>query len=256
MGRPTEKTIKRLFALSGNNCAFPGCTSDIVESATAAAGEICHIRAQRAGGPRFDSSRISEDLHAFENLMLLCPNHHGIIDGQPALFTVEALQQMKATHERDAGRPERGEDLFCARILLRDLERINVSNNSGNVVVGSPGAIVGQTINIRAMRKTLKVQAPAGTLGADQQASRYIQYLISRYNKFASADGERTKPFNYGVISRNIEDKFRAPWRLLPLGDFGKVVDFLQRRISRTQIAKRNVAKGGRSFSSFSEYQS
>lgn len=165
MGRPTEKTIKRLFALSGNICAFPGCASLVVESATAAMGEICHIRAQRQGGPRFDPSWASEGIHGFENLMILCPNHHRIVDTQPEVFTADALQQMKATHEHDVGRPEQTDDVFGARILLRGLEQIKVSNNSGNVVVASPGAIVGQSVNVRSARQIVKVQPPAGTLG-------------------------------------------------------------------------------------------
>lgn len=52
MSRPSEQTIKKLFALSGNLCAFPGCSSPIVEAAGAITGEICHIHAQRKGGPR------------------------------------------------------------------------------------------------------------------------------------------------------------------------------------------------------------
>lgn len=175
MGRPTEKTIKRLFALSGNVCAFPDCGSPIVESAAAATGEICHIRAQREGGPRFDREQSADELHGFENLLLLCPSHHRLVDTQPERFTVETLQQMKADHESSLGRPERGEDVFCARILLRDLERIEVSGNSGNIVVGSPGAVVTQTVVVRPVGKTVTIQPPPGTIGADQQASRYVQ---------------------------------------------------------------------------------
>lgn len=254
MGRPTEKTIKRLFALSGNSCAFPGCAVPMVESAAAAIGEVCHIRAQRQGGPRFDPSWSSDDLHGFENLMLLCPNHHRTVDSQPEIFSVEALLSMKATHERDAGRPERADDMFNARILLRDFGRIDARNNSGTVVVASPGAIVGQTVNVKASRKVVKVQPPAGTLGADPDASRYVQYLINRYNKLASADTDRAKAFSYGAISRTIEANYGAQWRLLPMADFDQLTDYLQTRISKTRIAKRNAARGGRSFSSFSDY--
>jgi hypothetical protein len=46
MSAPSEQTIKKLFALSGNICAFPGCQSPIVESAGTVTGEICHICAK------------------------------------------------------------------------------------------------------------------------------------------------------------------------------------------------------------------
>ena len=42
MARPTEKTIKRHFAVSGNRCAFPDCTATLVTGTTVTA-EICHI---------------------------------------------------------------------------------------------------------------------------------------------------------------------------------------------------------------------
>ena len=36
----------------------------------------------------------------YDNLMLLCQEHHRLIDQQPHRFTVERLRQMKADHER------------------------------------------------------------------------------------------------------------------------------------------------------------
>lgn len=256
MGRPTEKTIKRLFALSGNSCAFPGCVSPIVESVTSATGQICHIRARGGQGPRFDESLAEADLHSFENLILLCPNHHSVVDGQPKRFTIDVLERMKADHESKLGRSERGEDIFSARILLRELERFEANGNLGNIVVNSPGAVVTQTVIVKSARKAVRVEPPPGTIGADQEASRYVQYLISRYNKYASAEKDRARPFNFGVISRTIETKFRAPWRLLSVGDFAALSQYLQQRISKTRIGKLNAARGDRSFSSFEDFLS
>jgi hypothetical protein len=48
---PTTATIKRLFSVAGNRCAFPGCTATLVIGDTVTA-EICHIKAQSGGGPR------------------------------------------------------------------------------------------------------------------------------------------------------------------------------------------------------------
>ena len=129
-----------------------------------------------------------------------------------------------------------------------------MSNNSGNVVIASPGAIVGQTVNVKTARNIVKVQPPAGTLGADPDACRYVQYLITRYNKLASADKDRAKPFSHGAISRTIEANYGAKWQLLSLADFDRLTGYLQTRIGKTRIAKHNAARGGRSFSSFSEY--
>ncbi|MFT4276628.1 MAG: HNH endonuclease signature motif containing protein [Rhodopseudomonas sp.] len=251
---PSEKTIKRLFALSGNLCAFPGCSLPIVESVGTITGEICHIRAQNDRGPRFDKAQTDEERHGFGNLVLLCRRHHKMVDAEPEVYSVEALEDIKRIREEEMGRPEQATDSFFAKILLGDLRRIEVNNNSGNVVIDSPGAILAETVNVKTTRKTVKIQPAAGTIGADQEASRYIQHLINRYNEFAGADKDRASKFSYGAISKNIEANFKAPWKMLAMKDFEAVCAYLQQRISRTRVAKSNQAKGIRSFSGFEEY--
>lgn len=252
----TDKSIKRLFAMSGNFCAFPGCSLPIVESVGTITGEICHIKARSAGGPRFDKTQTEEDRHGFENLVLLCRRHHKVVDSDPDVYSVEALQEIKAIHEKTVGRPEQATDGFFAKILLNDLRRIEIYHNTGYIAINSPGAILAQTVNLKTTQKTVKVHAPPGTIGADQQASRYVQHLIGRYNEFASADKTRGTKFSYGVISKNIETNFRAPWKLVAIEDFDALCTYLQQRIGRTRIAKSNSAKGHRSFSSFEEFSS
>lgn len=251
---PSEKTIKRLFALSGNLCAFPGCSLPIVENVETITGEICHIRAKNEGGPRFDKSQTDDERHGFGNLILLCRRHHKIVDAEPEVYSVEALEEIKRIREREAGRPEQATDSLYAKILLGDLRRIEVSNNSGNVVIDSPGTILATTVNMKTTRKTVKVQPAAGTIGANQEASRYIQHLINRYNEFAGADKTRPTRFSYGAISKNIEQNFRAPWKMLAMEDFEALCAYLQQRISKTRMAKSNRAKGIKAFSSFEEY--
>lgn len=252
----TDKTIKRLFAMSGNFCAFPGCSLPIVESAGTITGEICHIKARSAGGPRFDQAQTEEDRHGFDNLILLCRHHHKVVDSEPDVYSAEALQEIKSIHEGMVGRPEQATDGFFAKILLNDLKKTEIHHNSGNVAINSPGAVLTQTFNLKTTQKTVKIQAPLGTIGADQYASRYVQYLIGRYNEFASEDKMRSTKFSYGAISKNIETNFHAPWRLLAIDRFDALCAYLQQRIGKTRIAKSNSAKGHRSFSSFDEFSS
>ena len=51
--------IKRLFAQSGNQCAFPTCRPPSWKVKTSWA-EVCHIAGASAHGPRYDASQTDE----------------------------------------------------------------------------------------------------------------------------------------------------------------------------------------------------
>lgn len=76
MPKPSIRTIQRLYAMSGNRCAFSGCPAPIIEDSPGMAGinmgEICHIRASKAGGERYDPEQSDDERHGYENLILLC----------------------------------------------------------------------------------------------------------------------------------------------------------------------------------------
>lgn len=254
MPGPSEKTIRRLFAMSGNMCAFPGCSAPIFEESATVTGEICHIRAQSPGGPRFDATQTEEARQTYDNLILLCRRHHKVVDSEPKLYPADVLAEVKAIRASQLGRPERDMDAVFAKLLINAMPLVEISNNTGHVVMDSPGAIVAGIVNLRARAKAPKFQTPLGTIGADQDATRYVHYLIKRYNEFASADTSRATKFSYGAISKNIESKFGASWRELSMRSFTEVCAYLQDRISKTRVAKSNAAKGHRSFSTVEIY--
>ena len=102
----SDKTKKILFALSGNQCAHPECTTTLIESSSGESdaivtGHICHIYAVSKVGPRGKSGFTQEDLNSPENLILLCPNHHALVDGQPETYPAEMLKEWKETHESE-----------------------------------------------------------------------------------------------------------------------------------------------------------
>src|SRR6266850_1091012 len=92
---------KILWARSGNRCAFPGCAQELVErgcgqAANIVIGEEAHISARRPSGPRGIGTGGDD---TYDNLLLLCPTHHRIIDEQPAVFTMQTLNAFKVAHE-------------------------------------------------------------------------------------------------------------------------------------------------------------
>ncbi|MFD6564590.1 HNH endonuclease signature motif containing protein [Micromonospora profundi] len=107
MANLTDPDRKRLWARSGNQCAFPGCRQELVESAVQTAphgvviGDEAHIVAEADGGPRGSSGMPIKERNSYANMILLCPTHHRLIDKEEGVhFSVELLQEMKRNHER------------------------------------------------------------------------------------------------------------------------------------------------------------
>ncbi len=94
----TQKTIKQLFSLSGNQCAFPNCDKMIVNSNGTVIGEICHISAVNENGPRFNPELSENEINSFENLILLCPTCHTIVDREFNTYTTNKLKEIRNQH--------------------------------------------------------------------------------------------------------------------------------------------------------------
>jgi hypothetical protein len=106
MGRPSSATVKRLFALSHNCCAFPGCDHPLVEPLSQkVVGRICHIKAASEKGPRFDPLQTDEERHGFSNLVVMCPTHHDVIDHDIAGYPVSRITAIKQEHEARFANP-------------------------------------------------------------------------------------------------------------------------------------------------------
>jgi ABC-3C protein len=94
----TPQTLKKLFALSGNRCAFPGCTKTLVNTNNAKDSNICHIEAANEDGERYNSSMTDKERADYSNLILLCIQHHDETNNVEK-YTVNVLEKMKQNHE-------------------------------------------------------------------------------------------------------------------------------------------------------------
>ena len=100
----TPKTLKLLWGLSRGQCAHPDCSTPLIEPATDAsdafvAGHVCHILAASVDGPRGTTGLTEKELNSPNNLILLCRNHHAIVDGQHETYPAEELREWKRQHE-------------------------------------------------------------------------------------------------------------------------------------------------------------
>jgi hypothetical protein len=98
------KPQKLLWGKAAGRCAYPNCRTvlaheDDVTDPTLI-GENCHIVGEKEDGPRGKSPLPLTDRNNYENLILMCRNHHKIIDDNENYWTVSQLHTIKNEHER------------------------------------------------------------------------------------------------------------------------------------------------------------
>jgi len=93
--------IKTLFAATPNVCSYTGCDEVLTNPAWQEVNaEIAHICGERPGAPRFDAMMSDAERNGYDNLILLCPKHHKLIDRlDPGGHPVDRLREMKAKSE-------------------------------------------------------------------------------------------------------------------------------------------------------------
>jgi hypothetical protein len=98
--------LKRLLLCvhAGGRCEFDGCNAYLfrhhVTLKKANFSEAAHIVAFKPDGPRGRSGRRPADINDLDNLMLLCPQCHKLIDEHADEFSRETLEKYKREHER------------------------------------------------------------------------------------------------------------------------------------------------------------
>ncbi|WP_420573503.1 NACHT domain-containing protein [Kordia sp.] len=93
--------IKKLFALTGNQCSAPNCNRPIIaEDGNTVVGKICHIEAASPNGPRYRLDMTNDERRAYDNLLILCDEHHMIIDNRrnDGEYPVELLKKWRDDH--------------------------------------------------------------------------------------------------------------------------------------------------------------
>ncbi len=254
MSAPTQTTIKRLFALSGNRCAFPNCSNPIVEDDGVVTGEICHIRAASKLGPRFDENQSMDDRHSFNNLILLCSRHHKIIDTKQNDYSPFDLELMKKNHENPNGTQISPEITRVAKQLLDNYLSITIHSNSGQIAIQSPGAIQAHNLTIKTQKQKVMVAPPPGSIAGNRSMISYVQYLIGRYQEFQKSDTNKTDKFKYMAIHQSLKKNFKGDWKLLSEARFNELSAFLQRKIDNTKLGRINKSRSNRNYHSFEDH--
>lgn len=202
MKSPTVSTLKTLFALSGNRCAFPKCTNWLVdEQSGTLVGKVCHIKAKRSGpgSKRYDKDQPDEERHGIGNLITLCPKHHDVIDDDEESYTVERLTKMKADHEARMREEPTASDVLAEKFAVAIHNNtvtggsiINNQSQTGGQAAHSivnnyhqPAREVGQTIAEAAVAqlrqlpaepfRVIALSSDGGTMGLARKLDSILQ---------------------------------------------------------------------------------
>lgn len=129
MGRRySQKTLGLLWGKSGGKCAYPGCKNElIIKEIDEIIGNICHIVS--LNGPRGDAQFSQDKLNEYDNLVLMCRHHHGLIDIDEKTNTIDKLKKIKRNHETyinqklEYGKPWKSN---IAQIYYVNIPRLNI----------------------------------------------------------------------------------------------------------------------------------
>lgn len=97
-----EKVRMKLWGISAGRCEI--CNRLLYQDTALGVdgnfGENAHIHAVNKNGPRHKYGMTTEEKNDISNLMLLCAEHHHMIDTNPELFGASKLLKIRERHEQ------------------------------------------------------------------------------------------------------------------------------------------------------------
>ena len=96
--RITALVRKKLLFFSGSCCMMPDCRRELAIGENAFIGEVTMIESSTPNAPRYNPSNSTEKLVSQDNLLLLCPTCHRVVDRHPEMYTVDWLKTAKRKH--------------------------------------------------------------------------------------------------------------------------------------------------------------
>jgi hypothetical protein len=125
-----------LFARSGGFCANPTCRADLFpmqpKGKVASLGELAHVIAQSDAGPRADPSVPRSARDAYENILLLCPTCHRMVDKMDLndIYDAELLREWKRDQERRIAQAVDVPRFESRDELVREIDRLLRENRA------------------------------------------------------------------------------------------------------------------------------
>lgn len=184
----------QLVVRAGGMCQFDGCRDYLLEHHVTLDrklfAQVAHIVAWSERGPRGDEKPRPADINDIDNLMLLCPKCHTLVDDEPDRFTVAVLKDYKQAHEdRIRHLTSLAPDMKTSVVQLKSLVRgqavdIPISHVTAAVAPRYPVDRQGTVIDLT----TITATGPAFCEAAMQSIRQKIERLYE-----PGMDVERTQ---------------------------------------------------------------
>lgn len=91
-----SKDEKQLWGKAAGKCSI--CKKELFHNGVVL-GQQAHIIAKKLNGPRGESGMSEMERNTYDNLILLCSDHHDEIDKNPDAWPSEKLHEIKRQHE-------------------------------------------------------------------------------------------------------------------------------------------------------------
>lgn len=174
---------------------------------------MAHIVADSRQGPRGNSTVPDADRNKYPNLILLCTDHHTIIDGQPLTYSVSVLRQMKVDHEGRIAQQTAAPPPTPSKVLRQETIRSTLLpvTHLPSMVFAAPCAFVEQQVEEVRQRiiypRDRRVLVPF--LLRDRKLFAF-QDLRASDNPFASViDQRHVEPLRVPALCHQAEGKRR-----------------------------------------------
>jgi len=225
----SNRTKLVIWSRSGGTCAFPGCRKPLVVEATsddqeALVGEIAHIVAQSDEGPRGGEDPPGGDTDAAPNLILLCTDHHSVIDQQEKTYPVAKLVQIKAQHEN-----------WVSSTLSREQRFAAASSPQPHVTESLASSLLPVTRMPRTVFSapcTASERTVAETVRPPEGSSVMLPFIIREKRLMTFADLDARSPFSQFVDLADVKPHPAMDWWIDP-DRFRWYVQLLNRSLNK-----------------------
>lgn len=196
MPRLTPKTdvMRALFARSGNQCAFPGCTQPLINERNLFIAQMCHIEAALPDGERYNPDQTDEDRRGYDNIVLLCYPHH-IETNDTSVYTTEKLRRIKFEHEAIFEKSDFKIDEAALFKIMTEMEIYWAKIERLN------------TLEHSLAERAFDIDAKASFLDIMRTCQENIDYLSSLHDSFRESDERLQVDFEHLLERKGIDPK-------------------------------------------------